>query len=251
MAFGAPFGLDAASIAFMAVALLVAAFIRGYSGFGFSALVVSASSLVTNPLHFVPVVMFCEFAMTMQQWASVGSHVDWRRVRLLALGAAAGVPVGLAIITRIGADPARAVIAVYVLLMCAIMLRGWRMKTEAGTAAHLLAGVASGLANAPGMGGLPVVTFFAAQSVPAVTFRATLIAYFALLDGYSAPLMWWHGMIGRDTFVTIALALPLLAAGVWAGSRHFLRADPQDFRRVAIGLLAFLAVLGLLKAALT
>ena len=235
----------------MAVTLVVAAFIRGYSGFGFSALVVSASALVTNPLNFVPVVMFCEFAMTMQQWASVGSHVDWRRIKFLALGAAAGVPIGLAVITRIGTNSARAVIAVYVLVMCAVMLRGWRMNKEAGPGIHLIAGAASGLANAPGMGGLPVVTFFAAQGIPAVTFRATLIAYFALLDGYSAPLMWWHGMIGRDTFVVIALAFPILAAGVWAGSRHFLRADPKDFRRIAIALLAFLAVLGLLKSALS
>ncbi len=235
----------------MAVALFVAAFVRGYSGFGFSALVVSASSLVTDPLHFVPIVMFCEFGMTVQQWASVGSNVDWRRVRVLAVGAVAGVPIGLAIITRIGADPARAVIAIYVLVMCAVMLSGWRMKKEAGSRAHLIAGLASGLANAPGMGGLPVVTFFAAQGIPAVTFRATLIAYFALLDGYSAPLMWWHGMIGRDTFITIVLASPILAAGVWVGSRHFLRTDPQDFRRFAIALLALLAVLGLLKSALS
>jgi len=251
MAFSAPFGLSGAAIAFMAAALFIAAFIRGYSGFGFSALVVSASSLVTNPLYFVPVVMFCEFAMTIQQWSSVGSHVEWRRVRLLAVGAAVGVPIGLAIITRIGADSARAVIAVYVLVMCVVMLRGWRMKKEVGRGGHLAAGLASGLANAPGMGGLPVVAFFAAQGVPAVTFRATLIAYFALLDGYSAPLMWWHGMISRDTFITIALASPILAAGVWAGSRHFLRADPQDFRRIAIGLLAFLAALGLLKSVLS
>ena len=49
--------MDAASTAFMAVAFFVAAFVRGYTGFGFSALVVSAAALVTNPLHFVPVVM--------------------------------------------------------------------------------------------------------------------------------------------------------------------------------------------------
>ncbi len=121
-------------------------------------------------------------------------------------GAVAGVPIGLAIITRIGAGPARVVIAAYVLVMCAVMLRGWHMKAEAGPGQHVVAELASGLANAPGMGGLPVVTFFAAQGIPAVTFRATLIAYFALLDGYSAPLMWWHGMISRDTFITIALA---------------------------------------------
>ena len=242
--------MGAAATAFMAVAFFVAAFVRGYSGFGFSALVVSAAALVTDPLNFVPVVMFCEFGMTAQQWRSVGAHVDWRRVRLLSLGALAGVPIGLAVITGIGADAVRIVIAGYVILMCAIMLAGWRMKSEAGASAVVGAGFASGLANAPGMGGLPVATFFAAQSMAAVTFRATLIVYFALLDAYSAPLMWWHGMISRDTFVAIALSLPLLAAGLWAGSRHFLRTDPKDFHAITIGLLMLLAGLGLLKSVL-
>ena len=40
----------------------------------------------------------------------------------------------------------------------------------------------------------------------------------------------------------------LLVAGGWAGGRHFLRADPQDFRRLTIGLLMALAILGLGKA---
>jgi hypothetical protein len=242
--------MDLGATAFMAVAFFVAAFVRGYSGFGFSALVVSAAALVTDPLHFVPVVMFCEFAMTAQLWRSVGSHVDWRRVKLLCIGAAIGVPAGLAVITGIGTDTARVVIALYVVLMCAVMLAGWKMRQAASSRAILGIGVASGLANAPGMGGLPVATFFAAEGVQAAVFRATLIVYFALLDAYSAPLMWWHGMISADTFVAIAWSLPLLAAGGWAGSRHFLHADPQDFRRMAIGLLLVLAVLGLAKAVL-
>jgi hypothetical protein len=152
------------------------------------------------------------------------------------------------VITAIGTDAARATIAIYVIFMCLIMLAGWKMKQKAGSRAIFGIGIASGLANAPGMGGLPVATFFAAEGMQAAIFRATLIVYFALLDAYSAPLMWWHGMISRDTFIAIAWSLPLLIAGGWAGSRHFLRADPQDFRRMAIGLLMVLAVLGLAKA---
>ena len=52
-----PFDLTPFGMGFMALTFLVAAFVRGYSGFGFSALVVAGSSLVTNPLNFVAVVM--------------------------------------------------------------------------------------------------------------------------------------------------------------------------------------------------
>ena len=39
-----------------------------------------------------------------------------------------------------------------------------------------------------------------------------------------------------------------MMAGIRAVGRHFLKANPQGFRRFAIGLLAMLAVLGLLRS---
>ena len=98
------------------------------------------------------------------------------------------------------------------------------------------------------MGGLPVVAFFAAQTMQANVFRATLVAYFPLLDIYSAPLYFWHGMVSWDTVWASLLALPMVFLGNWLGSRHFLHTDPQDFRKFAIGLLALLSTLGLLKS---
>ena len=243
-----PYDLSPFAAVFLAIVVLGASFVRGYSGFGFSALVVSGSALVSNPLNFVAVVMLCEFAIIVQQWRTVAQNIDWRRVLWLMAGALVGVPVGLWILTAVGADTARVVIALYVLAMCALMLRGWRMAQGAGDGAHLAVGVASGLANAPGMGGLPVATFFAAQPIAAAAFRATLIAYFALLDLYTLPLMWGHGLVTRDTFIVTLAAAPLIAVGVWLGGRHFLRTAPQDFRRFAILLLALLAGLGLLRA---
>lgn len=234
----------------MVAAVLVAAFVRGYSGFGFSALVIAASSLVMNPLHFVFAVVLAEALMTVQSWSGLTRAVDWRRVRWLMLGAAVGMPLGIAALTRMPEDWARALVSLYVLAMCAVLLVGWRLKTEAGRGPTLLIGVISGLANAPGMGGLPVAAFFAAQPMAAAVFRATLVAYFPLLDLYSAPLYWWGGMVTWDALVAGLLILPMVFLGNWLGGRHFFGTDPQDFRRFAIILLAVLALLGLLKAVL-
>ena len=171
-------------------ACLVAGFVRGYSGFGFSALLIAASSLVTNPLNFVAVVVILETVMSLQHAKGAGPDVDWKRVGWLLGGAAIGLPLGLWILTGVSEDTARAVVSGYVLLMCVVLLAGWRLAAEVAGAGNGVAGLISGLANAPGMGGLPVAAFFAAQPMPAAVFRATLIAYFPLLDLYSAPLYW-------------------------------------------------------------
>ena len=73
-----PFDLGPAALAWMAVAILVSAFVRGYSGFGFSAMVIAASSLVTNPLNFVAVVVILETAMSLQAAKGAGRYVPSR-----------------------------------------------------------------------------------------------------------------------------------------------------------------------------
>ena len=131
------------------------------------------------------------------------------------------------------------------------MLAGWRMKSEAGAQAIFGAGLASGLANAPGMGGLPVATFFAAQGIPAVSvpgdpdrlFRAARRLFRA------AHVVARHDQPGHFRGDRCCL-FRFWSPGLWAGSRHFLRADPKDFRVVTIGLLMLLAGLGLLKSVL-
>jgi uncharacterized protein len=245
-----PFDLGLAATLWMAVAILGAAFVRGYSGFGYSALVITSSSLVTSPLNFVAVVVFLEFAMSLQAWRGAAAHIDWRRVGYLVAGAVIGLPLGLWALTAMSEDAARAIIAGYVLVMCGVLLAGWRMQQEVAGPGNLAMGVVSGVANAPGMAGLPVVAFFAAQPMTPQVFRATLIAYFPILDIYSGPVYWHYGLVSWDTLWAALLALPLTVLGNWLGGRHFLGTPPQDFRRMAILLLAGLATLALGKALL-
>lgn len=243
-----PFDLGPLPLIWLAVSCLVAGFVRGYSGFGFSALLIAASSLVSNPLNFVAVVVILETAMSVHAAKGAGPDIDWRRVGWLMAGAAIGLPLGLWVLTGVSEDTARAVISGYVLVMCGVLLAGWRLSREVSGLPNGVAGVISGLANAPGMGGLPIAAFFAAQPMSAAVFRATLIAYFPLLDLYSAPLYWYSGLVTWDTLWAGLIALPVTLLGNWLGGRHFFDTDPQDFRRFAIVLLGGLALLGLGKA---
>lgn len=245
-----PLALTPVGLAWMAMAVLVAGFVRGYSGFGFSALTIAAASLVMNPLHFVAVAVIWELVMSLQAWRHSGRHVDWRRVGALMGGAALALPAGLWLLHSVPESVARAVISLYVLGMCAILLAGWRMKAEAGTGATFGVGAVSGLANATGIGGLPVVAFFAAQPLAPAVFRATLVAYFPILEIYSTPFFGMAGMLNWPAVTAALIGMPLVLLANWAGSRHFLSTDPRDFRRFAIALLAGLALLGLGKAVL-
>lgn len=242
-------GLGPPAWAWLALVAFGASFVRGYSGFGFAALLVSGAALVTDPVALVPAVLLCDILLGAPQWLSIREAIDWRRVLALFAGCLIGVPLGVQAIAAMGPDLARAAISLWVLLMCAVLLRGWRLSRPAGLPAHAAAGVVSGLANGAAVGGLPVAAFFAAQPIPAAAFRATLVAYFLLLDAWTLPVMWREGLVGRDTVLLAALGLPVMLAGLHLGSRRFRLAPPEEFRRFAIGTLMVLAVLGLVRAA--
>jgi len=235
----------------MIAGLLVAAFARGYSGFGFSALLVASWSLVAPPSLPVAVAVLLEVSASLLQATSVWRHVDWRRIGLWLAGALIGTPFGVAVITLASPGLLRVLIAALLLACCFALLAGYTVKRQASAAGELAVGGVSGLVNgATAMGGLPVALFLAAIAIKPATMRASFVAYFFALDIIAGSLLAREGVLGMEAVVTAVLSLPLLALGLWLGGRHFLGASPAQFRRHTLFLLIVLATLGLAKAAL-
>jgi uncharacterized membrane protein YfcA len=228
--------------------LLGAAYVRGYSGFGFSAIFIAFAALVTNPLPLIPVVFACEMLMTVFQARGIRGHVDWRRVLWLLAGAAIALPFSVSAILSVGEGTARVVISGIIFFLSLVLLSGWTLKRKIGPMGHGCVGVVSGMCNSAGIGGLPVAAFMSAQPMEAAVFRATMIVYLTGLDMITMPLLWAGGLITWDTGVGVAMAFPMLALGVWLGSRQFTSTSPASFRRFAVLLLLALSMLGLVRA---
>ncbi len=242
------FGLGPGLAALMAVALLAAAFIRGYSGFGFSAIFIAFAALFTNPVPLIPVVFMCEIAMTAFQARGIRPDIDWSRALTMLVGAALATIPAVHVMARLSEDMARATISGLILILSLLLLSGWQLRRRIGTPGHVAVGAFSGMANSAGVGGLPVAAFMTAQPIPAATFRATMIVYLTGIDLMALPVMAANDLVGPDTFVAAALAFPILGLGVWLGGRRFLSASPRQFRRVAVALLLALSVIGILRA---
>ncbi len=229
------------------LAAFAAAFVRGYGGFGFAAVLISAAALVTNPLRLVAVALLADLVLSVQLWRGISGLIDWRRVLLLFVGALVGLPVGLALLTQLSELTIRLIVSGWVLGMGVLLISGWMLRAT-GQWVPLLAGTISGAANAAGVGGLPVVALLAAQPIPAKIFRATLIAYFLLLDLWTLPLLWLYGLFESETVYTVLFLAPALVIGTWAGSRRFSTAAPESVRRFTVWAIVILAAVGVVRA---
>lgn len=243
-------GLDIPSLLFCMAAVFAAAVIRGFSGFGLSALVVSSISLVLPPAEIVPMTLLLEAVASLRMLPAVRHDLDWKILGGLMAGAVPAVPAGAWLLASLPDAAMRGLISLLVLAASLMVWRGIVFSRTPGMAAHGATGVVSGgMFGAAAVGGLPVVVYLLAGSIPAATTRAVLTLYLMLMGLYGAAVTGAFGLLGAESVWRVVLFLPPLFAGVAIGGRKFASAGPGSYRRFTLVLLVLLALAGLARAA--
>jgi len=224
--------------------VLLAAIVRGYSGFGFSLLVITSLSLLMAPSTFIPSIFMLEIAASIHMLPGIWRDIHWRSLAPLIIGCVIGTPLGVWLLANVPAPPMQVALAVFVLTATLLLWKGFALKTMPGTLASGVVGTASGLFNgAFGIGGPPVILFYFASPAGHVAGRASLIAYFMMTDLTGLAFLAREDLITWNSLYLALLFLPTLVLGVWIGARSFKSADPQVFRKCVLMLLAMLALL--------
>jgi uncharacterized protein len=243
-----PQDLTTAAMAVMLIGLAIGAIARGYSGFGFSAILVSSWALVTDPARAVVVALCLEVAASIMQALSVWREIPWKRVGLLMAGAVIGTPAGAYLLAHAPEEPLKLAIGVFVLISAALLLFGFKLKGKSHGSRTAAVGVASGVANgAVAMGGLPVALFLTAEGDLPRQLRASVIAYFFLLDITGLIFLARESVITSEMLSLAVISLPVVALGVWLGGRRFLGTTPDSFRRTTLVMLMAIATIGILR----
>lgn len=242
-------GLGGGVLAYAALAVLLAGVVRGYSGFGFTALVVLSVSLVVAPARLVPVLLLLEIAASVHMLPRVRHALEWRQLGLLVAGSALSTPFGVHLLATLPEQYTRLLISVLVLASSLVIWRGFRLRDAGGWWLPFGTGLVAGAVNgAAGVGGLIVVVVLMSTRMAIHTTRATLVALLFATDVVGIGAAAWNGLVSRDTLITAAVLLPPLFLGVTVGGRLFLGATPEQFRRCVLIVLMVLSVGGMVRA---
>jgi uncharacterized membrane protein YfcA len=231
------------------VGVLVAAVLRGFTGFGFGIAAVPLISLALPPAEVVPLVVTLQVVVGLAGLRAAAVHCDWRAVRVLFPGLIIGVPAGLLVLTELPANPVRLVIGAVIGFSVWLIHRGIHLPPNASRLTGFGVGVASGvISGLASMGGPPVVVYLLALGHSVARVRATSIVYFMLAGCVSFVAMAARGMISREILIWAAASLPVLFGGSRLGAWAFTRAKPRHHRFVALVTLAALAALLIVRA---
>ena len=224
--------------------VFLAAIVRGYSGFGFSLLAITALSLLYKPATIIPSIFLLEIAASIHLLPGLWRDIHWRSLIPLVIGTGIGTPIGLTFLTTIPAAPMQIALGLFVFAATCLLWIGFALKTMPGNTASTGAGLAAGVANgAFGIGGPPVILFYFASPAGNIVGRATLVAYFLLTDAIGLIFLAHENLVTADSLFRTLTFLPALLVGVWFGARSFKNAGPVIFRKWVLALLGLLAVI--------
>ena len=232
--------------------VFLAAIVRGYSGFGFALLAITALSLIYRTSEVVPAIFLLEIAASVHLVPTIWREVHWRSLLPLMAGALIGTPLGVHALANAPEAPMRLALALFVLAATILLWRGFSLKRMPNAPATVAVGTATGLANgAFGMGGPPVVLFYFASPAGHAAGRASLIAYFLFTDIVGIAFMAREGLVTKGAGMLALVFLPAMLLGVAIGARSFRTADPARFRKIVLIVLALLALITAAKTFLT
>lgn len=239
------------------IASLGAGVVRGFSGFGFSALTVAGISLFMAPAAVVPAVLVLEILASMSVWRAAVRDLDMAWLKSLVIGNAILVPAGVYLLAHLDPVLLRLVVG-SALLLTAAGLR-WRSAQPLHTNRRVLVatGVLSGFLNGlAASGGVAAALLMAACHVPALAMRGTLITYVTFASGYTllwAGLFSQGGGAGIDVFSAetlrwILVLAPGMLLGMRLGRAAFARSKPEGFRLLVLNLLIGISGLSVARA---
>jgi uncharacterized protein len=230
--------------------VVVAGYVRGYGGFGFSMITVAALSLFFAPSQVVPVVLLLEVAASLFLMPGLWPSVAWPVLSWMLLGVVLGTPLGVWLLGSMSPLPMKIAVAAIIFMLALLLRRGFVVTRHLNRPETIAAGVAAGVLNgAAAIGGPPAILFFFSTPSGAAVSRASLILFFMVTDILAAGTCIAAGLLTPGhAGQALILALPM-AAGLFWGKRAFLRTPETTFRKRALLYLMGLSVLMLLRAA--
>ncbi len=231
-------GYSATTLGFLVGAAFLAGLARGFSGFGGALIFMPLASTLIEPKLAAPVLLVIDLVLALGLVPKAWPKSNKREVGLILLGAAAGVPLGTAMLARLDPIMIRWILAAVVLPLLLLLMSGWRYHGRPSAPLTVGTGATSGFLNGIAqVGGPPIVIYWLGGQASAALVRANIISYFAISSCISFASYLAGGLLVPALVGLSLVTGPAYGIGLYGGSHMFGLASETTFRRVCYALI--------------
>lgn len=216
-------------------AILLAALLRAFTGFGFALAAVPVFSLFLTPAQSVVLSASLSFAIGIVTVRSYRGHADLRSMTPLVSLGLIGTATGAWLLVQLSAQNFRLWIGLAVIAACLVLsfYRPGRPRPRPwlGAGSGALSGLLNGAFAIPGP---PVIVYALATEKNPARARSMLIVYFTIAAFAALCSYAVAGFIGLQSLWLFLLCFPIMFVGDKLGLALFRRYGTRLYRRVAL-----------------
>ncbi len=226
-----------------ALAVVVGAIVRGYTGFGSGLVMAPFLAILWGPVPTVATIA-CLGTLSFFQMARPALPLtSWPDVMPLMVAAVVITPIGTYSLVSLDPMIVKRIIAGTVLVVALISLRGWTYSGPKGVVPGLVAGTIAALINGvAAVGGPPIVLYLMSLPGKAETHRANTVMAMGVVSGVIVFYMWLAGAFDGAAWLRIAFLVPVNFVGIWVGARLFRLLPGNAFRVIVLWVLVAVSI---------
>ena len=240
--------LSLIEIYFVIFTVFIASIIRGFNGFGFSAICISGFSFILPAIEIVPIILILEVIISIFMVPYIWNKIDWNFVLKLLIGIIIGLPIWLYLLKYLSPDTTHLSVCGLVIFFSFLLMKGYENKKINNNYGKLITGIVSGTLNGlTTLGGMPVALFLLVTSIQPAVIRGSLAALFFLTDIYAFILSFFAGIVDLTTIYRTIPLIIILPIGVYIGDKFFVKSKEKTYRKVVFYFLILISIFGFFR----
>ena len=228
--------------------VFIASVIRGFNGFGFSAICISGFSFILPAIEIVPIILALEVVISIFMVPYIWKKIDWRFVFKILLGIIIGSPIGLYLLKYLDPQITHLSVCLLIIFFSILLMKGFSNQKINNNYGKFFTGIISGTLNGlTTLGGMPVALFLLITSIQPAVIRGSLAALFFLTDIYAFVLSFFSGIVDMTTIYRVIPLIIILPLGVFIGNKFFVKSKEETYRKVVFYFLIIISITGILR----
>ncbi|MDX2512096.1 MAG: sulfite exporter TauE/SafE family protein [Desulfobacterales bacterium] len=223
--------------------ILLASFVQGLTGFGFSLLAVPLLTIVIGVKNAVTLGVICGICVTFYNFWTLRRHFTFSSIRELILGSLVGIPVGSYFLRETHSDVVRDLLGLVIIAFVLFSLLNVPRVRVFNRLWGYFFGLAAGLCGgAVSISGPPILIYSYIKDWNKEEFKGTIAAYFFVtgLLIFASHLL--TGSTNSTTLLKFMALSPFLVIGAFTGHYFFNSIDGTMFRQIILGILGVLGI---------
>jgi uncharacterized protein len=228
--------------------VFIASIIRGFNGFGFSAICISGFSFILPAIEIVPIILILEVMISIFMIPYIWNKIDWGFVIKILVGIIIGSPIGLYLLKYLNPETTHLLVCLIIIFFSILLMKGYSNQKINNDYVKVFTGLISGTLNGlTTLGGMPVALFLLITSIQPAVIRGSLAALFFLTDIYAFALSFFAGIVDPTTIYRTFPLIIILPIGVFIGNKFFVKSKEATYRKAVFFFLISISIFGIFR----